>query len=187
MSLTLIGSIPSPYVRRIRMVLKDREHNFETIDLSNMEDQVKLSKISPIRRIPILKDGDDYIYDSRQIHRHLCPEKLSIDEENDLTFIDGANDSLIALRLLNSSGVSDQENTFIRNQNKRIKDTLNYFEEKISNVKIDEDNYVQISLYCLVDWILFRELLDISNLKNLISFKEEFSKFEYAKKSSPYQ
>lgn len=187
MSLTLYGSIPSPYVRRVRMILKDREYQFEYVDLMSMEDQVKLAKISPIRRIPILKDGEQLIYDSRQIYNYLYPNSLTVEQQNDLTFIDGINDSLVSLRLLGSSGFSDQDNVFIRNQNKRIKDTLNYFEKRIKTLEIDEDDYVQICLYCLVDWIIYRDLVEIDDLRNLNNFKDQFAKFKSAKESSPYQ
>ena len=130
MSLTLYGSNPSPYVRRIRILLNDKDFHFEVIDLMKMEDQVKLLKISPVRRIPILKDNETLVYDSRQIFNYLSKKfslkELSTHEENLLTFIDEINDSLVSVRLLSSSGFNDPENTFLRNQYKRIKDNLRF-------------------------------------------------------------
>lgn len=191
MSLTLIGSIPSPYVRRIRILLKDHDFDFKVIDLMKMEDQVELLKISPIRRIPILKDGDELIYDSRQIQKYLSKKlglaELSNKEENDLTFIDSVNDALVSVRLLKSSGFEDVQNTFIRNQYKRIKDTLRFFEKEVSNYEVSETDYVQICLFSLVDWIYYRELVPMEEFSNLKDFKEKFSEFKSAKLSSPNQ
>ncbi|WP_127718197.1 glutathione S-transferase family protein [Halobacteriovorax sp. HLS] len=189
MSLTLYGSIPSPYVRRIRILLHDVDFHFEVIDLMNNEDQVKLLKISPVRRIPILKDQDTIIYDSRQIYNYLAKKlslkALTIHQENLLTFIDEVNDSLVSVRLLNSSGFNDIQNTFMRNQYKRIKDTLRFFEKEITLFELDESDYVQVCLFCLLDWIAYRELVSLEEFKNLENFRNSFSSFERTKKNSP--
>jgi glutathione S-transferase len=189
MSLTLIGSIPSPFVRRIRILLKDHDYDFKVIDLTKNEDQVELLKYSPIRRIPILKDGEDLIYDSRQIQKYLSKKfnlkELSLKNENDLTFLDSVSDSLVSVRLLKSSGFEDNQNTFIRNQYKRIKDTIRYFEKEVTSYEVNESDYVQICLFSLVDWIYYRDLIPMDEFENLKSFNDQFSTFDSAKSSSP--
>ena len=55
----LLGSIASPFVRRLRMQLMDQEYEFETVNVFSEEGQKSILKYSPTLRVPIFVDGEN--------------------------------------------------------------------------------------------------------------------------------
>src|SRR5690625_3587698 len=104
----LLGSLTSPYVRRIRLLLADTPHEFVSWDIYDA-DRDELRRHNPALKIPLLEDDDgQVVYDSRVISRYLAAKRgdapLSWEDENRLTLIDAANDSGVALLLSQRSG-----------------------------------------------------------------------------------
>jgi glutathione S-transferase len=75
--LKLYGSTTSPYVRRIRMLLANVEHDFISMQIFAGDDRAHLMSKNPTLKIPMLEDGEDIIFDSRVIFRYLT-EKYSL-------------------------------------------------------------------------------------------------------------
>jgi glutathione S-transferase len=69
--LTLISHVLCPYVQRAVIALKEKGVDFERIDidLSNKPDW--FLKISPLGKVPVLKVGDDVIFESAVIAEYL--------------------------------------------------------------------------------------------------------------------
>ena len=44
---------------------------------------------------------------------------------------------------------------------------------------------MHISLYCLLDWICFRELVDLTLFSNLIEFHRSYSQHTVAQQTDP--
>lgn len=104
MSYVLIGSKPSPYVRKIRLVLESIPYEFRELNIYDGVDGVELNKLNPINRIPVLLDEDKTIWDSRQIFNYLNQKHQLFatdwSDENIITSIDGMLDSGVALMLM---------------------------------------------------------------------------------------
>ena len=121
----LYGSTTSPYVRRIRILLANIEHDFINMQIFSGEDRAQLTAKNPILKVPMLEDGEDIIFDSRVIFRYLS-EKYSLPaltwrEENLMSVIDAINDSLVQLFLLKRSDIeSSDDKLFFKLQNERI-------------------------------------------------------------------
>lgn len=186
----LIGSHPSPYVRRNRIFLENIEHEFVALNIYGPEGRAQLSKHGPIKQIPILIDGENTIYDSRIIYRYLNEkykkEVLTFHDENIITMINACNDAQVNLLMLIRSDVDvDQDKLFMNNQRNRVKDLLDSLNEIAATNEFDEWNFKSICLYCLLDWMLFRALQDLTPYSNLLRFVEKNSSRKIVQDTDP--
>jgi glutathione S-transferase len=173
----LIGSNTSPYVRRIRLLLADTPHDFVHLDIYG-EGRDELRRNNPTLKIPVLQDGDRDIYDSRVIARYLGEKSgqgsIDWDQENQLTLIDGANDSCVTLLLARKSGLDVEADVmFWSLQRERIMTTLRTLNAMVEGGEFAGWDYPAVCLYCLVDWMQFRELVDFTGVEGLLAFRDQ--------------
>lgn len=171
----LYGSTTSPYVRRLKIWLHEDNYEFVELDIMSEEGHQILKQKNPTLKVPALYDGEQGIYDSNVIYRYLnqkfARENLSWDDENNLTIINAASDSFVELLLLVRSGISpDSDIMFVKRQITRTKGLMTLLNEKVANGEFDQWHYPAISLFCLIDWIMFRELFEVSELDALVKF-----------------
>lgn len=186
----LYGSIPSPYVRRIRLFLEGREYQFVNLDIFADEDRKLLTDANPAQKIPALIDGEDCIYDSGIIYRYLTEKfqspKLTWQQENLLTLIDAVNDSLVSMLILKRSGFDIEQDKFFFNlQRERCQQVLTVLEGEVKKGSFEEWNYLTISLYTLLDWVQFRELYDLTPYCALTEFVSKLNNKEIVKSTDP--
>jgi glutathione S-transferase len=178
----LIGSVASPYARRIRMLLEgQQDYEFETLNVFSEEGQKAISEHSPTRRVPILIDGDKTIWDSFLITKYLYPS-TDLEQDKVLVLINEANDSAINLFQLKFFGM-DSEGTseFSKIQTRRIETILSYFEEKIPSEEVQK-----VWLFCLLDWLDFRTVLDWRDKNPKLSqLVDQMKTSEAAQKTDP--
>jgi len=174
----LIGFPASPFVRRLRLFLDKREYEFIHIDIFSLEGRKVLTNNNPAQKVPALIDDNITLFDSRVIYRYLAKKfnstELTWDQENLLTLIDAANDSFVTLLLLKRSDIdSSADKLFFNLQHERITTLLNTLNEKVKNNSFQSWDYPSICLYCLIDWVIFRELADLQAYPYLVSFLAE--------------
>ncbi len=174
----LLGSTTSPFVRRLRLYLLEKEYKFVDLDIFSTEGREILTKNNPVQKIPVLIEDDGVcIYDSRVIYRYLAnkygDDVLTWPQENLLSLIDAANDALINLLLLSRSQLDSSEDRLFYNlQHERIAQVLSALDQKVEDGEFEQWHYPSICLFCLLDWIDFRELHNLDKLVNLVSFKQ---------------
>lgn len=171
----LIGSTSSPYVRRIRLLLGNQPYEFVNLDIYDADRDV-LRRNNPALKIPVLQDGDQELFDSRVIAQYLMSQAgdqpLSWDQHNQITLIDGANDSGVILLLSKRSGIDiDQDRMFYNLQRERIMMTLRTLAAQVDEGLFQTWNYPAICLYTMVDWLDFRDLVDFSGVESLLTFR----------------
>ncbi|QCZ92683.1 glutathione S-transferase family protein [Salinimonas iocasae] len=176
----LYGSTTSPYVRRIRVLLSQTPHDFVSLNIYEGEDRETLASKTPVLRVPCLEDDGHLIFDSRVIHNYLTEKyqyaALSWEQENQLTTIDGVNDSLVILFQMKQSGIeADRDAMIVRNQRERIDASLRALNQQVENGHFDSWHYPSICLYTLIDWIEFRQLHNLKEMDALKSFHEKHS------------
>lgn len=164
----LLGSTTSPYARRIRLYLidkcnVDKEVEFINLDIFNSQDRALLTENNPAQKIPALIDNGLSINDSGVIFRYLTQKfdqpALTWQQENILTLIDAANDSMVSMLMLIRSGVDvDQNSLFFNLQRERMNKVLIHLNQLAENGEFAQWNYLSICLFCLLDWLSFREL-----------------------------
>lgn len=171
-NIQLFGSTSSPYVRRLRLFMQDIRHDFVLVDIFNSRDRANLEVQNPTLKIPMLKDGDQTILDSGNIFRYLQSKQglpaLSWDQQNILSSIDAANESLVQMLILSRSDIdTSADKLYFRIQRERLDAVFAHLEEQANQGAFSTWHYVSISLYCLLDWIMFRQLYDISTYSKL--------------------
>lgn len=189
MSYTLIGSQTSPFVRRIRILMENIPHSLKELNIYETEDAIVLNKVNPINQIPVLLDGDTRVWDSRQIFNYLVKKHhlktFSQEEENFLTAIDGAMTSAIALLLMKRSGMNiDDSYMYINRQKERIESVLDFMKPYIQNEALKDWNFITMTLYCFLDWGIFRGVLDLEKRPECKALLEKYSQKEIVIKTA---
>jgi glutathione S-transferase len=174
----LYGSQTSPYVRRIRLLLAQTPHQFINLNIFAGADRETLAALNPTLRIPMLEDAQEIIFDSGVIFRYLAA-KLQIKalnwyQENQLTVINAVSDSLVMLLQCTRSGFdTNDDKLFFNLQRERIATSLYVLEQQAANGEFAQWNYVSMALYSLVDWTLFRELMELDEYPALLQFVQQ--------------
>ena len=172
----LLGSVASPFVRRLRLVLAGQPYQFVALNIFESEGRSVLVQHNPARKVPVLVDDQQVIFDSGVIYRYLAQKlaikPLSWDQENGLTTINACTDSLVELLLCKRSGFDvTEDKLFFNLQHERVQATLKILNSKVAAGEFAQWDYLAMSLYCLVDWICFRELVDMQPFGALLQFK----------------
>ena len=71
MTIELYGSKPSPYVRRICMLLDGEDYTFHNVNVYDAEFRKIYTSITPIKKLPTLVVNDQSIFDSHVIAQYL--------------------------------------------------------------------------------------------------------------------
>lgn len=193
---TLIGSLTSPYVRKLRLffIQINLKHDLKSINYLEENDSNFLKKINPINKIPVLLINDEPLYDSRVIYYHLAKKhnvkELTIQEENFLSAIDGAMDASINLFSLRRGGmdITPGKNSYIDRQRLRVEEILDYltpYAKSLDPKNSADWNFVSISLYTYLFWGQFREMIDLSTRTDLTNFLERFKNMPGIEETTP--
>ncbi len=186
----LYGSQTSPYVRRLRLLLADNTVEFIQLNILEQTDRETLCAMNPTLRIPMLLDDGQIIFDSGVIYRYLAAKMaipvLSWYQENQLTVINAVNDSLVMLYQCSRSGLDTNEDKLFYNlQRERIATSLFVLEQQAANAEFAHWTYPAMALYSLVDWVAFRELLELDDCPALLAFVAQNSQQPMVKTSDP--
>jgi glutathione S-transferase len=175
----LYGSDTSPFARRIRMFAHYHQLDlpYTCLDIFAEDGRNTLVKHNPTRKIPFLTHDDLTIADSGLIMRYLTEHQqlpeMTWWQANQLVQIDACNDSLVELLICHRSGLDTSEDRLFFNlQYERIAALLSYLNEQCVKETFLESSYLKISLYCLLDWILFRDLYNLQDFANLVAFQQ---------------
>jgi glutathione S-transferase len=168
MSYQLYGSKTSPFVRRIRVLLETTPYDFKEMNIFEAQDALELNKINPINQIPVLVDGENTIWDSRQIFNYLKSihrfQNMDWNDENFLTAIDGAMNAGVSLLLMKRSGIdTDGPFMYVLRQKERMESILDYLKPYLLDKGLKEWNFHTISLYCFLDWAHFRDIISLDH------------------------
>lgn len=71
MAYTLIGSLISPFARKVAVVLSEKGLAYELDDVNPFAPPADFASVSPLGKIPVLRDGDRVVNDSTVICRYL--------------------------------------------------------------------------------------------------------------------
>ncbi len=173
----LFGSVSSPFVRRLRLLLVNQPYEFISLNIFETVGRETLVQLNPTRKVPMLQDGELVIFDSGVIFRYLSQKlqlpALSWADENRLTMINAVNDSLVELLLCQRSGFdTNSDKLFFNLQHERVDGTLQVLEQQAATGQFADWDYLAISLYSLLDWVEFRQLADLKPYPALQQFMQ---------------
>jgi len=153
----LIIATPSPYARKIRVIMREKKIKFEEIiDVPWNADTLTLG-LNPLGKIPILvREGQDPLFDSKVIAEYLdnfkpnplfYPTNL---EENTYaklleTVADGICDSIVLIFLENSRKETLRSKTWVKRQEKKICEGVKYLANNLQEKKYFVGNFFSIA------------------------------------------
>lgn len=187
-SYTLIGSLTSPFVRRIRMVLEGLSYEMKVINIYEKAGNDELHRYNPIHQIPCLLVDDQPIWDSRIIAQYLAKQKnlspLLLADENRITAVERLVDAGVILFLLNKSGISLQ-GMYPQRLKERISSVLQWLKPWLVSSEAAEWNEVTLMAYAGLDWLVFRNI-DIPTAKTeVLTFLQRHAHREIVKSTDP--
>lgn len=176
----LYGTLTSPYVRRLRILLREHNHEFIDAPTATPEGRAILSQVNPTMKIPMFEDEGEVLCDSgliaQYLHDKLDIPALSYHDLNILKIIDAITDSYIQLFLLSSSGFDTSKSKMYFNlQTERIERSFTFLENALTAGRISSSNwnYMTISLATSIEWLMVRQFHDFSDLPALKEFYNE--------------
>ena len=140
----LLGSVPSPYTRKVRIVLAEKkiDCDFETVDVNPAENPVNAH--NPLGKVPALVlDNDEVLFDSPVIVEYLdslqAPALLAAsgvarwDMLRWEALADGVLDAVVTRLLESRRPEAQQSADNLRRQEEKIARSLDYMARRLGN------------------------------------------------------
>lgn len=139
----LIGSLTSPYVRKVRIVLAEKKIESEFEIDSPWTAETKVPNINPLGKIPVLVlDDDTILFDSRVISEYLdnvapnnklmpAPNRERTEIKRWEALADGVCDASSAIFLERKRPETKQDSTWIERQQDKVDRGLAYMAEQL--------------------------------------------------------
>jgi glutathione S-transferase len=196
----LFGTITSPYVRRVRIILLDSGINFDWVDTSQETGLKELKSKTPLWKIPYMEISDNFsLWDSRTIIDYLIQnykpkqiraiqEEFKWKEECMIRAVDAALDSGINLFYLKKEGASVDQFPYLKKQESRIPSILHWVEKELNDLFWSQNKSMGISelaMYTALDWFQFRSVCDLSVFPGILAFMERWKDIPSIKKTHP--
>lgn len=170
----LYGSTVSPFVRHCRVVLMTSGLDFEFIET----DTTEAVKLSPLAKIPCLRDAELFLHDSSSILKHVR-EKAGQDFLSDVQDFDlfavcnTILDSVVNLFMLERFGMKGDENDYLKRQQARVETGLHALEALLTARFADVDsttvlnNDALLRIASFIEWAQFRQRIDVQGCEHL--------------------
>ena len=135
----IVIATPSPFARKVRVILREKNINFEEIIDVPWNSETLTDGVNPLGKIPILiNDNLEPLFDSKVIAQYLdyykskplfYPKDLKVNISARLieTVADGIYDAVVLIFLENSRTVALRSKTWIRRQEKKYLKELNIY------------------------------------------------------------
>jgi glutathione S-transferase len=192
MPLKLYGHDPSPFVRRIRILLEELGLPFERDAHGWLDPVPGFLDNSPIKRVPMLDRGPGakvrFVYESRVIAAVLyetpgrapAPDlqptlflrALEEHDQNLLSALDVALDSAVNIFLLEKDGVTKEQSSYLQRQAARVNECLDWVDRQYSGKLSFTPGhlaYVDLCTVSTIGWLRFRNRADVTRWPNLVA------------------
>ena len=169
--LKLLSATPSPFARKVRVVLLEKNIPFELKTINPWNMNADIERFNPLGKIPVLiTANNETIYDSKFIiewieHNYPDPAVFPTDAKTKFkaqqiqVIADGICEALILLFFENMRPYPQQSKPWSERQIKKISNGLQALEQQISNDEFCVDNtfgIADISVVSAVDYLSLR-------------------------------
>ena len=178
----LLGTTTSPYVRKIRILLNAVGHDYELVDTRTPAGAKELAVFAPLAKVPVLvgESGALVLPDSSLIIAWLWSveasklkaagfslEPSAFQDRAQQVLVEGTLDALINHRYLATDGAPEQG--YVSKQKQRAERTFSALDGKLA---FDRPvGFAALSLGVTLDWIVFRNVLDLARWPGLEAFR----------------
>lgn len=169
--LKLLSATPSPFARKVRVVLLEKNIPFELKTINPWNINADIERFNPLGKIPVLiTANNETIYDSKFIiewieHNYPDPAVFPTDAKTKFkaqqiqVIADGICEAVILLFFENMRPDPQQSKPWSERQIKKISNGLQALEQQISNDEFCVDNtfgIADISVVSAVDYLSLR-------------------------------
>ena len=156
----IIIATPSPYARKVRVILREKKIDFEEIIDVPWNANTLTVGFSPLRKIPILlRNGHEPLFDSKVIAQYLDnyePKPLfyPMNSEDNIsarlieTVADGICDAIVLVFLENSRQKTLRSKNWIKRQEEKIFEGVKYLSNYVEEKKYFVGNHFNIADVC---------------------------------------
>ena len=156
----IIIATPSPYARKVRVILREKKIDFEEIIDVPWNTNTLTVGFSPLRKIPILlRNGHEPLFDSKVIAQYLDnyePKPLfypknskeNISARLVETVADGICDAIVLVFLENSRHETLRSKNWIQRQEEKIFEGVKYLSNYVEEKKYFVGNHFNIADVC---------------------------------------
>jgi glutathione S-transferase len=180
----LLGTTTSPYARKARVLLNALGNPYEFLDIRTDPGAAALRAAAPLGKIPVLiTDDGKIIPDSSLISSWLWANEstalraagwdldpLAFEDRALQTVVEGALDAAINHRYLRLDGFI--ETGYIAKQRLRVERVLTWLDERV--VFRRPLGPSGLSLGCALDWIVFRDVVELGRWPALSAFRSSW-------------
>ena len=166
----LVGSKTSPYVRKIRVLLLEKEIPFELVEENPWNPETAVPRYNPLGKVPalIMEEGE-VLYDSRVIAEYLdslpgvkfipgpVPERVRVRRDEALG--DGIADAGIAIFLERKRDAARQDPAWIERQSGKVRSGVAALSKAIAAMPSAGARRItlgDIACGCALFWLEFR-------------------------------
>ena len=181
----LLGTTTSPYTRKVRVLLRAIGRPYELLDIRTDEGAATLKEVAPLGKIPVLLADEPaaIVPDSALIGSWLWAKESSalraagwnldaqeFEDQALRTVVEGALDAAINHYYLRRDGFA--ETGYIAKQRQRVDRVLTWLDQRM--VFSRPIGSAALSLGCALDWIVFRNVVDLTPWPALTAFRESW-------------
>ncbi|MCL2591114.1 MAG: glutathione S-transferase N-terminal domain-containing protein [Betaproteobacteria bacterium] len=168
----LIGSVNSPYTRKVRVVFAEKKIDYDFVAVSHEEFGAKVTPSNPLSKVPVLiLDDETPIFDSRVIVEYLDGvvhhDKLLPDSARECAEVrcwealaDGISDASVLVALEQRRPLEQQSGSWVQRQREKVEQGLAF----IANSLNDGRSYcvgihfslADVAVGCMLGWLLLR-------------------------------
>jgi glutathione S-transferase len=182
----LLGTTTSPYTRKIRALLDALGGQYVFLDTRSAEGAALLAEVAPLGKIPVLVPGvgQPTLADSSLIIQWLWSteesrlraagwnlEPTDWEDRSLQVVVEGCLDAAINHRYLRLDGFADAG--YISKQRLRVERTLSWLDPRL--VFRRPVTAAQLSLGCALDWMAFRNVVELARWPGLTAFREAWT------------
>lgn len=140
----LIGSLTSPYVRKVRVALAEKKIDYEFEIMSPWDASTRVPEFSPLGKVPVLiLDDKTHLFDSRVIVEYIdtaspvnklipSPNRDRAEVKRWEALADGINDAAAAVLLEQRRPTRLQSPDWIRRQQGKVAGGLRFMENELN-------------------------------------------------------
>ncbi len=193
MSITLYGTVTSPFVRRVRVVCLEKKVDCRLVDVAGAHHH-RVKEVSPIGKVPVAQfDDGRIVYDSRVIIDELCRDGWAplrepahdrqgrVDEENAVNLVDEALLALIRVFYVKRDG-GDVTAPLVAKESARARDILLHLNELcvrefLTNSGANDGRLgrPELAAATALAWMNFRKTFDMSTTPRLQALSAAWS------------
>jgi glutathione S-transferase len=178
----LLGTTTSPYTRKVRVLLRAIGQPYELVDIRTDEGAATLNDVAPLGKIPVLLDDDlqAVVPDSSLIGGWLWAKEAAalrsagwdldpqaFEDQALRSVVEGALDAAINHYYLRRDGFA--ETGYIAKQRQRVDRVLSWLDQRM--VFRRPIGAAALSLGCALDWIMFRNVVELESWPALTAFR----------------